>query len=206
MKQRFLLKMVLMAAGLFMGLNGAWAGDEWSIDFAAVGANYNDKTGVTISSTVATIGGTTMGTCTVESEALNSNFVLQTGTTWLMRKANGLYQGNGGGRAMGMLGCTAGQIITIVGTGNPNPSTNVTLKYQDGNTYVFVEVKYRLSAGSGHPLEAVTYAKQRKVSAAALYYMSIHKLAPDAVSIRFDVIGIEGSEITHLENAFYYTK
>ena len=77
---------------------------------------------------------------------------------------------------------------------------------KDGNTYVFVEVKYRLSAGSGHPLEAVTYAKQRKVSAAALYYMSIHKLAPDAVSIRFDVIGIEGSEITHLENAFYYTK
>ena len=28
MKQRFLLKMVLVAAGLFMGLNGAWAGDK----------------------------------------------------------------------------------------------------------------------------------------------------------------------------------
>ena len=75
---------------------------------------------------------------------------------------------------------------------------------KDGDTYVFVEVKYRESSASGHPLEAVTYAKQKKVSAAAVYYMSIHKLAPDATSIRFDVIGIKGEEITHIENAFYY--
>ncbi len=75
---------------------------------------------------------------------------------------------------------------------------------RDGKTYVFVEVKYREGAGSGHPLEAVTYAKQKKVSAAAVYYMSIHKLLPDATPIRFDVIGITGEEITHIENAFYY--
>ena len=182
MKQRFLLKMVLVAAGLFMGLNGAWAGDEWSIDFAAVGANYNDKTGVTISSTVATIGGTTMGTCTVESEALNSNFVLQTGTTWLMRKANGLYQGNGGGRAMGMLGCTAGQIITIVGTGNPNPSTNVTLKYQDGNTYV-----YTVNADGNVKFTPARY----------LYFTSISVANPSATAVEYTVKYVDenGTEI-----------
>lgn len=116
---------------------GAKATGEWSIDFAALGANYDDKTGVTISASVATIGGTTMGTCTVGSDALNENFVLQTGTTWLMRKASGLYQGNGGGRAMGMLACTKGQIITIVGTGDPNPSTNATLKSSSNGTYVY---------------------------------------------------------------------
>ena len=116
---------------------GAWAGDEWSIDFASIGQNYEDKTGVTISASVAKVGGTDLGTCTVSDDALDEHFVLQTGTTWLMRQANGLYQGNGGGRAMGMLGCTKGQIITIVGTGNPNPSTNATLKSQNGNTYVY---------------------------------------------------------------------
>lgn len=116
---------------------GAKATGEWSIDFAELGANYDDKTGVTISASVATIGGTTMGTCTVGSDALNENFVLQTGTTWLMRKASGLYQGNGGGRAMGMLACTKGQIITIVGTGDPNPSTNATLKSSSNGTYVY---------------------------------------------------------------------
>ena len=77
---------------------------------------------------------------------------------------------------------------------------------KDGDTYVFVEVKYRASTASGNPLEAVTFAKQKKVSAAALYYMGIHKLVPDATSIRFDVIGIMGEEITHIENAFYYVR
>ena len=77
---------------------------------------------------------------------------------------------------------------------------------KDGDTYVFVEVKYRASTVSGNPLEAVTFAKQKKVSAAALYYMGIHKLVPDATSIRFDVIGITGEEITHIENAFYYVR
>lgn len=130
--KKFLLFVLSMVVTI-----GAKATGEWSIDFAALGANYDDKTGVTISETVATIGGTTMGTCTVGSDALNENFVLQTGTTWLMRKASGLYQGNGGGRAMGMLACTKGQIITIVGTGDPNPSTNATLKSSSNGTYVY---------------------------------------------------------------------
>ena len=130
--KKFLLFVLSMVVTI-----GAKATGEWSIDFAALGANYDDKTGVTISETVATIGGTTMGTCTVSGDALNSNFVIQTGTTWLMRKASGLYQGNGGGRAMGMLACTKGQIITIVGTGDPNPSTNATLKSSSNGTYVY---------------------------------------------------------------------
>ena len=72
----------------------------------------------------------------------------------------------------------------------------------DQDTYVFTEVKYRQNAAEGHPLEAVTAAKQKKVRMAALYYLEDHNLSPDTTSIRFDVIGILGNELTHIENAF----
>ena len=69
---------------------------------------------------------------------------------------------------------------------------------------IFVEVKYRSSAKSGSSLEAVSLAKQRKVSKAALYYLNYKKINPDTVNIRFDVVGIDGDKITHIENAFMY--
>ena len=161
---------------------GARAGDEWSIDFASIGENYDDKTGVTISASVAKVGGTDLGTCTVSSEALDQHFVLQTGTTWLMRKANGLYQGNGGGRAMGMLGCTKGQVITIVGTGDPNPSTNATLKSQNGNTYV-----YTVTADGDVKFTPARY----------LYFTSIKVENPSASAVSYTVKYVDegGTEI-----------
>ncbi len=70
------------------------------------------------------------------------------------------------------------------------------------NTLVFCEVKYRKDKGSGNPLAAVGFAKQRQISRAALFYMNQKGISPDGNSIRFDVIGILGSEITHVENAF----
>ncbi|MBE5931817.1 MAG: YraN family protein [Lachnospiraceae bacterium] len=73
---------------------------------------------------------------------------------------------------------------------------------RQGNTIVFVEVKYRASSASGHPLEAVTIAKQKKICKAALFYMNNNKISPDNSNFRFDVIGILGDEITHIENAF----
>ena len=72
----------------------------------------------------------------------------------------------------------------------------------DGDTYVFTEVKYRRDAASGHPLEAVNRAKQKKVRMAALYYLEDHDLIPDLTNIRFDVIAILDEELTHIENAF----
>ncbi len=73
---------------------------------------------------------------------------------------------------------------------------------RDGGTIVFVEVKYRANSGSGHPLEAVNYNKQRQICKGALFYMNQKKISLDNTSIRFDVIGILGEEITHVENAF----
>ena len=73
---------------------------------------------------------------------------------------------------------------------------------KDGDTYVFTEVKYRADSRQGHPLEAVTPAKQRRVRMAALYYLEDHGLSPDLTPVRFDVIGILGDSLTHVENAF----
>ena len=122
-----------------------------------------------------------MGTCSVEGVSINSKFILQTGTKWLLR-TGGLYQFNSGGRAMGMLGCTAGQIITIVGTGNPNPSTNATLKSQDGNTYV-----YTVNADGDVKFTPARY----------LYFTSITVENPSASAVNYTVKYVDegGTEV-----------
>lgn len=75
---------------------------------------------------------------------------------------------------------------------------------RDGDTLVFVEVKYRGSAYWGAPWEAVNARKRRRISRAALSFYSGNGYEQD-VSCRFDVIGIErGGKITHIENAFDY--
>ena len=73
--------------------------------------------------------------------SLDSKFVLQTGTSWLLRTgANGvgLYSSNSGGRSFGIRNCTAGQVITINASLDPNPTDNVRLKSQDGDIYKYV--------------------------------------------------------------------
>ena len=71
----------------------------------------------------------------------------------------------------------------------------------------FVEVKLRKDADLAQARESVTPAKQRKVRAAALRYLSQH---PSRLQPRFDVVEVyapQGVEtvlptIYHLENAF----
>ena len=130
--KHFTLKLFLLIACL-CGATSVWA-EDWSIDFLnRVTADAN----VTISNTdVVTIGGTQMGTFSYNDVSIDPKFVLQIGTKWLMR-TGGLYQFNGGGRAMGLLDCKKDQTITIVATGDPNPTTNVTLKSNSDQTYVY---------------------------------------------------------------------
>lgn len=74
----------------------------------------------------------------------------------------------------------------------------------DGNTLVFVEVKYRSSGGSGKAAEAVDYRKQVQISKMAAYYMSCYAV-PLSTPIRFDVIAFdEQDDPLHIENAFSY--
>jgi len=85
------------------------------------------------------------------------------------------------------------------------PIGEIDIIAQEGETLVFVEVKTRGTHRFGHPKEAVTARKQRKLSMAALYYLkgtrNLHRKA------RFDVVSIlpgprEGWKIEVIKNAF----
>ena len=76
----------------------------------------------------------------------------------------------------------------------------------DRRTVVFVEVKTRKSLSAGHPAEAVTTDKQRRITRSALAYLKHHQLLQHAS--RFDVIAIlwpshqRRPEVIHYQNAF----
>ncbi len=58
----------------------------------------------------------------------------------------------------------------------------------EGRTVVFCEVKCRTGLGFGDPLEAITYAKLRRLRQLAAEWLSQH---PDpAAGIRIDAIGV----------------
>jgi putative endonuclease len=76
---------------------------------------------------------------------------------------------------------------------------------RDGAALVFCEVKTRAAAGFGHPVEAVTAVKRRRLRQLARAWLDAHDHhAPD---LRFDVIGVlvpasGPARVTHLRNAF----
>lgn len=72
---------------------------------------------------------------------------------------------------------------------------------KDGTYLVFAEVKYRASEKRGNPLEAVNHQKQQHIRQAARYYLYQHGYAEDT-PCRFDVIGILGTELIWLRDAF----
>lgn len=71
----------------------------------------------------------------------------------------------------------------------------------DNDCLVFVEVKYRNTNSFGYSAEAVGVHKQKIIYRVAQNYLSMH---PQYMSkpCRFDVVAIDNSEITHIENAF----
>lgn len=72
---------------------------------------------------------------------------------------------------------------------------------KDGKYFVFVEVKYRKNTNFGYPEEAVTPKKQQTIRKVALNFLVKHKIPLDS-PVRFDVVSILGTEITHIRNAF----
>jgi len=69
----------------------------------------------------------------------------------------------------------------------------VDLIMQDGETLVFVEVRYRKNSDFGGAAASVTPKKQQRIIKAALAYQQKH--APQS-SMRFDVVAIEGDNMT----------
>lgn len=66
------------------------------------------------------------------------------------------------------------------------------------NVIVFVEVKYRISAKFGRPIEAITPQKVGKIQNTALVYLKIHRKLNSPY--RIDAIEILNDEIRHVEN------
>lgn len=95
----------------------------------------------------------------------------------------------------------------ICKTNYPKASGEIDLITQEGDTLVFVEVKYRKNLDYGFPREAVNRTKQKRIAKTALWYIKEQQL--DDVNIRFDVIEIyycsDGEQvINHFENAFSF--
>ena len=79
----------------------------------------------------------------------------------------------------------------------------IDLVARDGQTVVFVEVKYRKNSEKGRPEEAVDCRKKRRICRVADYYRMLHGMG-DFSPVRFDVVAICGEEITWFRNAFDY--
>ena len=113
---------------------------------------------------------------------------------------------NNGGKAAEFLArlylrCKGYHIIAAnVITGKGTNAGEIDIIAKDGDCYVFCEVKYRSGRQAGNPLEAVDQRKQKKIFRCALYYTVQHGI--EDAQCRFDVIGVEGTEITHIKNAF----
>ncbi len=71
---------------------------------------------------------------------------------------------------------------------------------EDG-VLVFVEVKYRKNDSYGGAGYSVTGKKKKTICRCAMWYLMKQKIS-GSVSMRFDVLLIEGERITHIRNAF----
>lgn len=76
----------------------------------------------------------------------------------------------------------------------------IDLIMRDGDIIVFVEVKARPGGAAGSGLAAVTPAKQRRITHAAMDYLIRREVMGCAV--RFDVVEISEGGILHIPNAF----
>lgn len=73
---------------------------------------------------------------------------------------------------------------------------------KDGDVFVFVEVKSRLTDSYGSPKASITRNKQKKITRTAMYYMK--EAQQSGAAARFDVVvlGGAGDYIELIQNAF----
>ena len=67
------------------------------------------------------------------------------------------------------------------------------------NTIVFVEVRQRAQDAHGGALASVTWTKQRRIVFAARFFLSRLPVWP---ACRFDVVALEGAQLTWCRGAF----
>ncbi len=72
----------------------------------------------------------------------------------------------------------------------------IDLIMRDGDTIVFVEVRYRSRSGFGDGVESITGRKQKRVIATAMHYLQ-HTEALAQQPCRFDVIAVSNEMQRH---------
>ncbi|MEL3920022.1 YraN family protein [Aeromonas enteropelogenes] len=78
----------------------------------------------------------------------------------------------------------------------------IDLIMHQGQTLVFVEVRYRATTSHGGAASSVTYTKQQKIKLAARHYLKQHAINEANQACRFDVIAFEGDQPDWFQNAF----
>ncbi|KAB8311873.1 YraN family protein [Erwinia endophytica] len=78
----------------------------------------------------------------------------------------------------------------------------IDLIMRDGQTWVFVEVRYRRNALFGGAAASVTRTKQRKLLKTAAMWLSHRRESLETADCRCDVVAITGARVDWLPNAF----
>lgn len=98
------------------------------------------------------------------------------------------------------------QGLTLIGKNFHCRQGEIDLIMNEGNTFVFIEVKYRKSSGFGGAISAISMSKQHKIKHAIAFYLQQAGLNEYNTPCRVDVITLEGDitqpRITWLKNAF----
>ena len=111
-------------------------------------------------------------------------------------------------RARGVLGevraeqFLQGRGMRILARNYKSEGAEIDLIALDGAVVAFIEVKTRAASSATRGREAVNFAKQKKICRGALAYMAKKRLMDRQA--RFDVIEIQGDQVTYIENAFPY--
>lgn len=93
--------------------------------------------------------------------------------------------------------------IDLIGEGESSMQFSSNEKGVGVRTLIFVEVKKRSGLDRGYAAQAVDSRKQRQICRVAGAYLMEHPECANMM-IRFDVIAIDGDELTWIQNAFEY--
>jgi putative endonuclease len=98
------------------------------------------------------------------------------------------------------------QGLTLIDTNFHSKQGEIDIIMLDGNTYVFIEVKYRKSTAFGGAINAISESKQKKIKHSITFYLHKAGLNEYNTPCRIDVIALEGKlehpKISWLKNAF----
>ena len=92
----------------------------------------------------------------------------------------------------------SGQGLVIIERNYRCRSGEIDLIMRDGETILFVEVRFRKNLSFGTPAETVTLGKQKKIIATARYFLQMHRNYLRS-PCRFDVLAISWSSQENID-------